>query len=101
MQQGDPLGPLLFCLCIHSVVSNLESELCIWYCDDESIGGTADVVERDSERVRCEAEDLGLHLNEHKSDLVCSGGELVSTFQELLPGVMVTLLYYLVLPLMI
>ena len=55
MQQGDPLGPLLFCLCIYSMVSNLESELCIWYFDDESIGGTADVVERDSERVRCEA----------------------------------------------
>ena len=83
------------------MVSNLESELRIWYLDDESIGGTADVVERDLERVRCEAEDLGLHLNKHKSELMCSGGELVSKFQELSPGAMVTLLYYLVLPLMI
>ena len=101
MQQRDPLGPLLFCLSIHPMVSNLESELCIWYLDDESIGGTADVVERDLECVGCEAEDLGLHLNKHKTELMCSNGEVVSKFQELLPGVMVTLLYYLDLQLMI
>lgn len=81
----------------------LESELCIWYFDDDSIVGTADVVERNLDRVKCEVEDLGLHLNEHKSELVCSDGELISTFYELLPGVLVTLptSVYLVLPLTI
>ena len=30
VQQGDPLGPLLFCLTIHPLVSQLKSELCVW-----------------------------------------------------------------------
>jgi hypothetical protein len=26
VQQGDPLGPLLFCLSIHEIITNLKSE---------------------------------------------------------------------------
>ena len=33
VQQGDPLGSLLFCLTIHSLVSHLSSEFCVWYLD--------------------------------------------------------------------
>ena len=39
VQQGDPLGPLLFCLTIHSIVSQLRSELQIFYMDDGTLGG--------------------------------------------------------------
>ena len=41
VQQGDALGPLLFCLTIHPLVSQLKSELCVWYLDDSTIGGLA------------------------------------------------------------
>lgn len=34
VQQGDPLGPLLFCLAIHELISQLQSELCLFYLDD-------------------------------------------------------------------
>ena len=33
VQQGDPLGPLLFCLMIHELCSRLESDLCLFYLD--------------------------------------------------------------------
>ena len=39
VQQGDPLGPLLFCLTIHPLISKLKSEFCVWYLDDGTVGG--------------------------------------------------------------
>ncbi|KAF2881323.1 hypothetical protein ILUMI_24853 [Ignelater luminosus] len=38
-QQGDPAGPLLFCLVIQAVIENLNSELNIFYLDDRTLGG--------------------------------------------------------------
>ena len=50
VQQGDPLGPLLFCLAIHPVLRRI-SEECpglesnSWYLDDGVVAGpSADVV---------------------------------------------------------
>ena len=39
VQQGDPIGPLLFCLTIHNLVTELRSEFTIFYLDDGTIGG--------------------------------------------------------------
>ena len=38
IQQGDPLGPMLFCLGIHKLVSALSSEFNVFYFDDGTIG---------------------------------------------------------------
>ena len=70
VQQGDPLGPLLFCLTIHPLVSQLKSELCVWYLDDSSTGGPAEDVKHDLEVIVCEGAALGLHLNERKSEVI-------------------------------
>ena len=70
VQQGDPLGPLLFCLTIHPVVSQLKSELCVWYLDDSTIGGPAEDVKHDLEVIVREGAALGLHLNERKSEVI-------------------------------
>ena len=43
IQQGDPIGPLLFCLSIHDFVSILKSEYKVFYLDDGTIGGTLEV----------------------------------------------------------
>ena len=39
VQQGDPLGPLLFCLGIHDLISSLQSQFRVFYLDDGTLGG--------------------------------------------------------------
>ena len=40
-QQGDPLGPLLFCLPLQDTLLNLHSPLVLGYLDDLTLGGAA------------------------------------------------------------
>jgi len=51
-QQGDPLGPLLFCLTTRRLTRNISSELNLWFLDDGSVGGDIDVLIRDFQTVR-------------------------------------------------
>ena len=44
VQQGDPLGPLLFCLTIHQLCSRMKSELSLFYLDDGTLGGKVEDV---------------------------------------------------------
>jgi ubiquitin carboxyl-terminal hydrolase 44/49 len=51
VQQGDPLGPLLFSLVLHPLARKIEAEfpdldLCVWYLDDGTIIGPVDVVHK-------------------------------------------------------
>ena len=79
VQQGDPLGPLLFCLVIHPLVLQLRSELRLFYLDDGTLGGPEEGVLRDLEFIEREAASLGLHLNRSKTELVCTeqGGKKI------------------------
>jgi Reverse transcriptase (RNA-dependent DNA polymerase) len=47
VQQGDPLGPLLFCVAIHPLLSSLTSNLTIGYLDDFTLGGSVSSVAND------------------------------------------------------
>ena len=47
VQQGDPLGPLLFCLGIREICNSLSSELNLWYLDDGTIAGNPSTVLQD------------------------------------------------------
>lgn len=45
VQQGDPLGPALFCLVIQEIISSSENlDLNIWYLDDGTVAGSPDDV---------------------------------------------------------
>jgi len=46
-QQGDPLGPLLFCLPLQPALLKLSSPLAFGYLDDISLGGPSSTVEAD------------------------------------------------------
>eukprot|EP00731_Ephydatia_muelleri_P021279 Em0013g1006a len=89
VQQGDPLGPLLFCLTIHHMCSRLKSELCIFYLDDGTRGGLLSDILHDIEMIKKEAGIVGLELNPQKSEVVGNNSELIAGIQSMLPGVRV------------
>ena len=63
IQQGDPLGPMLFCLGIHNLVSSLSSEFTVFYLDDGTIGGSFEDFESDLLKIENQGKALGLFLN--------------------------------------
>ena len=86
VQQGDPLGPLLFCLAIHNMVSSLKSECRVFYLDDCTLGGTFSEVLEDLKFVEEAAKDLGLRLNHKKSELICKDGTTESAMLGEVPS---------------
>ena len=82
VQQGDPLGSLLFCLSIHHVVCHLKSELCIGYIDDLDVQHDVDLVE-------CEAGELGLVLNHKKSEIITNNPSSRSSILAQMPDALV------------
>ena len=68
-QQGDPLGPLLFCLAVHELLSALKSELALGYLDDNAIGGDARTILSDFRDIESKAASLGLVLNRAKCEI--------------------------------
>ncbi|XP_065315162.1 uncharacterized protein LOC135924043 [Gordionus sp. m RMFG-2023] len=73
IQQGDPLGPLLFTIGIHDLIKNLKTnfqlDLNLWYLDDGSFGGSLSNVMSAIEYVEMEASKIGLSLNRKKSEI--------------------------------
>src|SRR6185369_2874890 len=74
VQQGDPLGPLLFSLVLHPLVEKIQSlfpnlDLNVWYLDDGTIIGKREDVFRVFELIRAEGPALGLHLNIKKNEI--------------------------------
>ena len=72
VQQGDPLGPLLFCLVIFPLTQMLCFEFRIFYLDDATLGGNEVDVCDDFKMIEREAAEVGLELNHHKSELICA-----------------------------
>eukprot|EP00661_Eupelagonemidae_sp_cell13_P000534 gene534-3445_t len=81
VQQGDPLGPLLFALAIHPLVERINREVdgldyVQFYLDDGAICGPADAVAAALELITAEGATLGLTLNLAKSELIVPSGVL-------------------------
>ena len=90
VQQGDLLGPLLFCLTIHRLTMQLRSEFFAFYLDDGTLGGSVGDVVEDLWSVERMAEELGLQLNRGKSEVICGDTATRESFLLAAPGLHVT-----------
>ena len=91
MQQGDPLGPLLFCLSIQHIVTQKESELwwyVLFYLDDGTLGGSVGSLRHDLEVVEQKSAEIGhgLQLNRGKSEIICANPNTLDPIAHCLPG---------------
>eukprot|EP00731_Ephydatia_muelleri_P020890 Em0013g617a len=80
VQQGDPLGPLLFALVLQKLVSSLDADdecaeilLQAWYFDDGALAGTRPAVLRALHLIEDLGPALGLHVNLGQSSPPVSG----------------------------
>ena len=86
VQQGDPLGPLLFCLTLHNLISELTSELILGYLDDVTFGGSLADVSRDVQNFELAAKQLGLKLNHTKTEVITNDPSVRSDMLLLFPN---------------
>ena len=65
VQQGDPLGPLLFAWALHPTASLVSSTVpwCSWYLDDGALIGTRVQLETALAALQSETRRTGLRLN--------------------------------------
>jgi hypothetical protein len=89
-QQGDPLGPLLFCLAIHPLITACNSPLKMAFMDDVTLGGPAAIVASDVAMIKAEGALRGLFLNDRKCESITANGQppddvLLRDFVQLTP----------------
>ncbi len=86
VQQGVPLGPLLFCLALHQHSLQLRSDFLAIYLDDATLDGSCEDIIHDVQVMK-DAEDIGLSLNGAKCEIVCDDMTSCGTLLVALPGV--------------
>ena len=84
-QQGDPLGPLLFCASSLKLARSMSSEFNLWYLDDGSVGGNVDSLLHDLETVKRVGLTIGLELNENKCEIVTDDDSVAANVRVVLP----------------
>ena len=80
VQQGDPLGPLFFCLVLHKLVATIASDeeashllYHKWYMDDGVVAGTRNAVARVIAIINEQGPPLGLFIKDPKCELFSKG----------------------------
>ncbi|XP_072937101.1 uncharacterized protein [Epargyreus clarus] len=96
-QQGDPLGPAIFSLAIHPIVSNLNSKFNVWYLDDGSLGGDTETVFTDFQEIMDKFSNIGLEVNFSKCELFVSNSKnvneknsIIERFKTLAPNIKIS-----------
>lgn len=97
VQQGDPLGPALFCLTLQRVISTLKElnlDLNLWYLDDGTIAGEPEDVLKALQLIITKSKDIGLELNCRKCEMTVLGNyttsqkiQIIHKFQNICPDI--------------
>ncbi len=91
-QQGDPCGPLVFCLAIHSIISSLKQEINVWYLDDGTLADKPELVLENFKSLIDKSLHIGLRINPSKCELhFCNeiSVDVVNRFNQISPGIRV------------
>ena len=79
VQQGDPLGPLLFSLAVRRAaeeVAGLEDlDASVWFLDDGTLLGSPEACGRALSLVQERCREVGLAINVRKTEVVALGGQ--------------------------
>jgi hypothetical protein len=86
-QQGDPLGPLLFCASIMSLVKRVKSQCNIWYMDDGTLGGEVETLLEDFRMLTLEGKNLGLVVNIAKCEVITDDEEVLQKIRDIAPSI--------------
>ncbi len=70
VQQGDPLGPLLFSLTINEALSSIQCNFVAGYLDDITMGGPIVQVTEEIAKFESSSKVLGLRLNYSKCEII-------------------------------
>ena len=79
VQQGDPLGPLLFSLALAAILENIDTdalELNAWYLDDGTVGGRTSAIRAFVDALVRVAREHDLVLNLSKCEIICHDQDL-------------------------
>ena len=93
VQQGDPLGPLLYSLTLMGLLKCCNSELNKWYLDDATLAGEPSVVLSDFAHILRKGESAGAAVNPAKTKLTFAGEPnqvTVNAFRVLSPEISLT-----------
>jgi len=86
-QQGDPLGPLLFCTTVMTLVQRIKSQCNIWYMDDGTMGGHVDTLLADFQMLQVEGKKLGLTVNCGKCEIITDCDDVMQKFRKIAPNI--------------